>query len=126
MKGVIHDETTRAEPVVPAADYESRPPTGKCGYTDKLPGAALGKSPHTVIMSLAFKNAAYRKRQWIFNIGQAGTGANHWLWNNGARIQFGPWNGGRGQIKERSTSRGYRNHQNRTPVRLSFPVLSGD
>jgi len=105
VKGVILDESTQVAPVIPKADYESRPPTGKCVYTDTLPGANLAKGAHTVIMNLAFKNAAYNKRQWVLNLGQAGTGANHWLWNNDARIQFGPWNGGRSQIKQGDISK---------------------
>jgi len=78
-------------PVAPIADYKSR--NKACTYTDKLPGAALGKNAHTVIMSLGVKTSDFKKRQWLFNLGQAGSGANHWLWNNGNKIQFGAWGG---------------------------------
>jgi len=63
-----------------------------------LPGDALGGGSHTVVMSLDFlpDAATNPKRQWIFNIGQGGTGADHWLLNarsTSAPIQFGAWNG---------------------------------
>jgi len=77
--------------VAPIADYKSR--NKACTYTDKLPGAPLGKNAHTVIMSLGVKTSDFKKRQWLFNLGQAGSGANHWLWNNGNKIQFGAWGG---------------------------------
>jgi len=85
-------------PVAPTADYKSRRAAGSCtgykGYTDKLPGGALGRNAHTVIMSLTGPMPGpWGKRQWIFNLGQAGKGANHWLWNNGNKIQFGAWGG---------------------------------
>jgi len=78
-------------PVAPTPDYKSR--NKACTYTDKLPGAALGRNAHTVIMSLSVKTSGFKKRQWLFNLGQAGKGANHWLWNNGNKIQFGAWSG---------------------------------
>jgi len=82
-----------AHEAAPPAWYESRSPDGKCTWDDKIPGAPLGKEPHTIVMSLKFETSGYSKRQWIFNLGQDTTGAEHWLWNNGNNVQFGTWNG---------------------------------
>jgi hypothetical protein len=35
----------------------------------------------------------YGQRQWLLNLGQASTGAHHWLWSGGTDIQFGVWDG---------------------------------
>jgi len=78
-------------PAAPIAALMSR--NKACTYTDTLPGAALGNKAHTVIMSLSVKTSGFSKRQWVFNLGQAGKGANHWLWNNADKIQFGAWSG---------------------------------
>jgi len=90
-------------------DYESRPQDlSGCGnYKDTLPGKALGGGAHTVVMELEVKPAAVSasKRQWILNIGQITTGANHWLWNAQSgidAIQFGAYNGN--QIKKADIS----------------------
>jgi len=90
--------------------YQSRPAArgqGTCAtYQDVLPGDAIGTGSHTIVMSLDFFPAALTAdpRQWIFNIGQTTTSANHWLYNplnqnppHGV-LQFGAWNGP--QIKE--------------------------
>jgi len=83
-------------------DYESRPRSldfsGCSNYKDSLPGKPLGGDSHTVVMEVEVKPAAVSasKRQWILNIGQINTGANHWLWNAQSgidKIQFGAYNG---------------------------------
>lgn len=83
-------------------DYESRPVTATgsacSNYKDTLPGKALGGGSHTIVMEVAINSAAQSapRRQWIFNLGQETTGANHWLWNAQSgidNIQFGAWNG---------------------------------
>jgi len=46
------------------------------------------------MMKIDWTSAAYSgTRQWLLNLGQKTTGANHWLWNGGSSIQFGKWNG---------------------------------
>jgi len=86
-------------------DYESRPLTmglDSCArYEAMLPGDALGSGSHTIVMSLEFLPEATSnpKRQWIFNIGQGGQWADHWLYNptKSKKIQFGAWSGGQVQ-----------------------------
>jgi hypothetical protein len=86
-------------PELLVADYMSRPTEQRCAiYQDELPGAPLGTGSHSVVMAVEFNDAttAAARRQWILNIGQDGTGAEHWLYNAHAginRIQFGAWNG---------------------------------
>jgi len=93
---------------LPVPDYESRPSEhghGTCAiYQDVLPGAPLQNSSHTIVMSLQIHSqGAATSRQWILNIGQNGTSAEHWLWNAHEgidKVQFGVWNGGEiGQIR---------------------------
>jgi len=96
-------------------DFESRPRSlgfSDCAiYRDRLPGSALRGGSHSVVMFLEFKDSAAtaKKRQWIFNLGQEGKMAHHWLYNpnpvqsaNHGHIQFGTWGpvAGGGQIKE--------------------------
>jgi len=62
-----------------------------------MPGDPLKGSSHTIVMALEFHPNNAAVRQWIFNFGQEGASANHWLYNEhqGAdSIQFGAWNGG--------------------------------
>jgi len=101
-----------SRPVTP--DYESRPTNldfAECAnYKDSLPGKPLGTDSHTVIMEIEVKPAAVSapKRQWILNIGQITTGANHWLWNANSAIdaiQFGAYNGA--QIQKADISTGH-------------------
>merc|ERR1719188_939118 len=88
-------------PSLTSPDYESRPSEhgrGSCSiYEDVLPGAPLRGSSHTVVMALqVHAEDRASNRQWLFNIGQSGTGAEHWLWNahkNTFNVQFGAWNG---------------------------------
>jgi len=91
--------------------YESRPLTkniDRCAkYEDTLPGAALGSSSHTVVMSLDFlpEAATNRKRQWIFNLGKGTRGDDHWLYSATLperTIQFGVWGpiAGGGQVQK--------------------------
>jgi len=96
----------------PAPDFTSRPGTrglGSCAvYNDTLPGELLRKSSHSVVMVLDVKDAATAatKRQWIFNLGQRGSRAEHWLYNANHgidRVQFGAWNGQ--QIKSADLSK---------------------
>merc|ERR1719499_1134937 len=54
-------------------------------------GQVFGRAAHTIHVKLDMPEFS-APRQWILNLGQEGTGANHWIWS-GARIQFGPWNG---------------------------------
>lgn len=90
-----------------APDYESRPrklkvdgrSLGDCTvYKDTLPGNPLGDTSHSVVVALRFNEDAADagKRQWLLNIGQHGSGAEHWLHNahhHEHSIQFGAWNG---------------------------------
>jgi len=75
-----------------------RPPAGSDGCT-AYQGNTLGgplTGPWTAVMALKFDpSASFTSRQWLLNIGQASSGAEHWLWNNGDSLQFGQWNGGR-------------------------------
>merc|ERR1719296_712426 len=113
--GVVHiiDGVLLLPEPTPTPDYQSRPPATGTGapscsnYKDTLPGAALRGQSHTVVMSLRSGNENPRQRQWILNIGQnlwqGGTGAHHWLYNEGGSnygetggrfsVQFGAWNG---------------------------------
>jgi len=85
--------------------FQSRPAArgkGSCAtYQDELPGDAIGTGSHTIVMSLDFfpTSLTGQRRQWLFNIGQKGTSANHWIYNplnqnppHGV-LQFGAWNG---------------------------------
>merc|ERR1712129_563636 len=85
------------QPDVVQPDVESRPATKKkCDIYVGDAGKTLGGGSHSVVMALDFTDSKENahKRQWILNIGQQGTGAEHWLWHpaSGA-IQFGVWNG---------------------------------
>jgi hypothetical protein len=83
---------------VPKADFKSRPKTaGQCRWEDKIPGSVIGTKAHTVVMSAAFFNNGFGRREWLLNIGQSTSGAHHWLWNNHNKIQFGRWNGAQAQ-----------------------------
>lgn len=87
----------------PQPDYTSCPSkggkSGKCTkWTDTLPGSPLRGGSHTVVMSLEMGARALssKNRQWMFNLGQEGRFANHWLFNaqhSSAHIQFGAWSG---------------------------------
>jgi len=90
--------TPAPTPAPPNPDFESRPgPSGSCAnYEDTLPGDPLHGSSHTIVMALQFHSNNVARRQWIFNIGQESTGANHWLYNQNQgsdNIQFGAWSG---------------------------------
>jgi len=54
-------------------------------------GEVLGSTPHTIQTRLYFPDAEPADRQWILNLGQAGNGAEHWLWHDNKHIQFGVW-----------------------------------
>jgi len=54
-------------------------------------GEVLGSTPHTIHTRLYFPDAEPADRQWILNLGQAGNGAEHWLWHDNKHIQFGVW-----------------------------------
>jgi len=75
---------------------ESRPTSRQCDIYKGDAGRTLGGESHSVVMALDFTDskANAHQRQWILNIGQQGTGAEHWLYTpaSGA-IQFGVWNG---------------------------------
>jgi len=87
----------------PQPDYTSCPSKGgksaKCTkWKDTLPGSPLRGGSHTVVMSLEMGARALsaRNRQWMFNLGQEGQFADHWLFNahhSSASIQFGAWSG---------------------------------
>lgn len=99
------DFCTKKDP--PAPRFRATPPAGSllqggdgdagCStWETTLPGKPLGNASHTVVMALKFNGSQAVRRQWIFNLGQHGTGANHWLWNQHrgqSKIQFGAWNG---------------------------------
>jgi len=54
-------------------------------------GRVFGKEAHTIHVKLEMPEYS-EPRQWILNLGQETTGANHWIWR-GENIQFGSWNG---------------------------------
>jgi len=62
-----------------------------CGFT-------LGSQDHTVFMSLRWTATYANKRQWILNVGQYGSGAEHWLWSGGNSVGFGQYNAESRQI----------------------------
>ena len=85
------------QPDVVQPDVESRPTTkSKCDIYVGDAGKTLGGESHSVVMALDFTDSKENdhKRQWILNIGQQGTGAEHWLWHPASGgIQMGMWNG---------------------------------
>jgi len=85
------------QPDVVQPDVESRPTTKKkCDIYVGDAGKTLGGGSHSVVMALDFTDSKENahKRQWILNIGQQGTGAEHWLWHPASGgIQMGMWNG---------------------------------
>jgi len=85
------------QPDVVQPDVESRPTTKKkCDIYVGNAGKTLGGESHSVVMALDFTDSKENahKRQWILNIGQQGTGAEHWLWHPASGgIQMGMWNG---------------------------------
>merc|ERR1711953_1297097 len=54
-------------------------------------GQVFGRKAHTIHVKLEMPEYS-NPRQWILNLGQETTGANHWIWR-GESIQFGSWNG---------------------------------
>merc|ERR1712139_530377 len=68
---------------------------GSCGtsFSTTYSGSTLGTGAHTFHVWGKFGTYT-SSRQWFLNVGQYGTGAEHWLWNGGTSIQFGRWNGG--------------------------------
>jgi len=54
-------------------------------------GRVFGKEAHTIHVKLDMPEYS-EPRQWILNLGQETTGANHWIWR-GETVQFGSWNG---------------------------------
>merc|ERR1719204_1264036 len=54
-------------------------------------GRVFGKEAHTIHIKLEMPEYS-DPRQWILNLGQEGTGANHWIWRDES-VQFGSWNG---------------------------------
>jgi hypothetical protein len=60
-------------------------------------GMVLGNQPHTIQVRLAFPDTVPSVPQFILNMGQKRTGAQHWIWNlNTQGAQIGEWNGGTG------------------------------
>lgn len=62
-------------------------------------GMVLGNNPHTVQVRLTFPDSAPTVRQWIVNLGQKNTGANHWIWRSDLSGQIGKWGGKEKQVK---------------------------
>jgi len=54
-------------------------------------GRVFGEDAHTIHVKLDMPEYS-DPRQWILNLGQETTGANHWIWRSES-IQFGSWNG---------------------------------
>jgi len=82
-------------PKLPQPNVESRPKTKNCGIYMDDAGKTLGSETHSVVMGVHFSGSKEntKTRQWILNIGQQGTGAEHWLWVPATgSIQFGVWN----------------------------------
>jgi len=85
--------TPTQTPTVVAGDYTYD--AGSCGtsFSGSYSGSTLGTGSHTFHVYGNFGTYG-NSRQWFLNVGQYGTGAEHWLWNGGTSIQFGRWNGG--------------------------------
>jgi uncharacterized protein YegL len=52
-----------------------------------------GSFDHSIMMDITLPLYNSKKREWILNYGQSGSGAHHWLYNPDSSIQFGSWNG---------------------------------
>jgi len=90
--------------------YKSRPKNRECRWMDTLLGENLGTGSHSFVMALWFSpdSNMSNNRQWIFNMGQQGTGAEHWLWrpyHNKTSIQFGSHNDGHSQLRSADISK---------------------
>jgi len=71
----------------------------ECRAETQHSGAALGTASNTWIMNVRdLPTMGAPNRQWLLNVGQTGTKAQHWLWHTAhaagsAKIQIGIWNG---------------------------------
>ena len=84
--------TARPSTSLGEADFDET--SDDCRWESTLDGDDLGTSSHSTIMKVDWTDTTYSgSREWILNLGQGGTGAEHWLWNGDSDIQFGVWNG---------------------------------
>lgn len=78
--------------VSPIFDVSST--NGQCMSGNYDIGTVLRHQAHTIHVELSMPTTFNTNgRQWILNLGQWNTGANHWIWNSNSMIQFGRWNG---------------------------------
>jgi hypothetical protein len=82
-----------ANPIVDSI-FDVSSASGQCMSGDYDVGTVLGQQAHTIHVELDMPTSFNTQgRQWILNLGQWNTGANHWIWNSNEMIQFGRWNG---------------------------------
>jgi len=77
-----------------SAVYDGSAAAGQCMSGNYDIGTVLRQEAHTIHVKLDMP-ATFNTygRQWILNLGQMNTGANHWIWNSNSKIQFGRWAG---------------------------------
>merc|ERR1712188_92636 len=72
-------------------DYSYDAGSCQTSFSTTYSGSTLGSGAHTFHVYGYFGSYA-NSRQWFLNVGQYGTGAEHWLWNGNNNIQWGAWN----------------------------------
>jgi len=82
---IVCDSEPRANSIFSAASEED------CIHEIFDIGRVFGTEAHTIHVKLDLPEYS-DPRQWILNLGQETTGANHWIWR-GETVQFGSWNG---------------------------------
>jgi hypothetical protein len=82
---IVCDSEPRANSIFSAASEED------CIHEIFDIGQVFGTEAHTIHVKLDLPEYS-DPRQWILNLGQETTGANHWIWR-GETVQFGSWNG---------------------------------
>jgi len=82
---IVCDSEPRANSIFSAASEED------CIHEIFDIGRVFGTEAHTIHVKLDLPEYS-DPRQWILNLGQESTGANHWIWR-GETVQFGSWNG---------------------------------
>ena len=91
----LSEPTSTSEPTEALGDADFDETSDDCRWESTLDGDDLGSSSHSTIMKIDWTDATYSgSREWLLNLGQTGTGAEHWLWSGGSDIQIGVYNGG--------------------------------
>merc|ERR1711953_1370208 len=74
--------------------FDGSSTVGQCMSGNYDIGTVLRQQVHTIHVELSMPTTFNTYgRQWILNLGQFTTGANHWIWNSNSMIQFGVWAG---------------------------------